>query len=74
MLNSEKQEIQTIPCGKALGFLLSSQFQKNKKINGIQNTFGVSVLNSKGINVTWLNHKLTDQEIDLNKTEKLLLK
>ena len=68
MLNSEKQEIQTIPCGKVVSF--EFQFQKNKKINGIP-TFGVSVINSKGINVTWLNHKLTDQEIDLNKTEKL---
>ena len=69
MLNSENQEIQTIPCGKVVSF--EFQFQKNKEINGIP-TFGVSVISSKGINVTWLNHKLTDQEIDLNKTEKLI--
>ena len=31
----------------------------------------LEVINSKGINVIWLNHKLTDQEIDLNFAEKL---
>lgn len=68
MLNSGDEEIHSIPCGKTVSFEFG--FKKNKRINGIP-TFGVSVLNSKGLNVTWLNHKLTNCEIDLNTTNRI---
>jgi len=68
MLNSEMKEIQMIPCGQSL--LLEFCFEKLENIKGMP-SFGVSILNSNGLNVTWLNHKLTDCEIDLNQTDKI---